>query len=390
MIGRREFIGCTVGAMALPVFDAFALETLASGSGRLVVLFLRGGLDGLFAIAPVSDPRLPECRPTLSEAMRATGIRLETTGFSAYPSCKALADLFAARELAFAPCAGTTDRSRSHFQAQDVFELGSGSTHGSSGFMARAAQLLGGGRGAISFTRDVPLAFQGGDRVPEVAPLSGSGLRLPDGRMLQAIRRAHHHTRTGEALEQAISTEAQIEAALGMEPQAARGAPGAGDLEKVAANLGQILRGSPRLTLSFLDLGGMDTHANEEAVLTRTASAIGDGLQALKRALGEAEWRRTRVAVMSEFGRTARENGTRGTDHGNGGLFLLAGGAINGGRMIGDFKGLSEPGLNENRDLPVLADWRALLGACMRDTFGLSDAGLDIVFPGRPRQKFLI
>lgn len=390
-LSRRRFIQACAAGLTLRALGAYAVESASRPPGRLIVLFLRGGMDGLFALSPVADPRLPEVRPSLARTVLARGTALGATGFAAHPSAQLFADLFIAREVSFAPCAGTIDTSRSHFQAQDIFELGSGSAHGNSGFMARAAQALQTNLGAISFTREVPLCFSGGEIPPEVAPLSGSGLKLPEGRLLQAIRTAHRGHRTGDALEQAIATEAEIETAMGgMEPQAARGAPGANGLGKIAATMGRILRGNPRLGLAFLDLGGLDTHANEEAVLTHTLQSIGEGIAVLKEALGEAEWRRTRVAVMSEFGRTVHENGTQGTDHGHGGLFLVAGGAIAGGRMIADFKGLADPALNEHRDLPVLADWRDLLAACLRDTCGFGDSALSTIFPGRPGQRFAL
>jgi len=390
MLNRRRFIQRSAACLALPVFSAFGLESQAPAPGRLIVLFLRGGMDGLFALSPVSDPRLPEVRPTLAQTVLSKGLPLGSTGFAAHPSAQVFADLFAARELSFAPCAGTVDTSRSHFQAQDVFELGNGSTQGRSGFMARAGLALGNGSGAISFTREIPLCFQGGEFTPEIAPLTGSGLKIPEGRTLQAIRQAHKGYRTGEALEQAILTEAEIQTAIGMDPQAARGAPGVNGLSKMATSMGRILRGNPRLSLAFIDLGGLDTHANEEDSLSRTLTALGEGTATLKETLGPTEWRRTRVAIMSEFGRTVRENGTRGTDHGHGGLFMLAGGSIAGGRMIGDFKGLAEPMLNEKRDLPVLADWRALLAACLAETCGINDAALNSVFPGRPRMVLMV
>lgn len=391
MLGRRRFLQWGASGLTLQALDGWGIETSAQPPGRLIVLFLRGGMDGLFALSPVADPRLSELRPALSRTVLSQGLALGGSGFAAHPSAKVFADLFAARELSFAPCAGTVDTSRSHFQAQDLFELGSGATHGESGFMARAATVLGTRASAISFTREVPLCFQGAENPPEVAPLAGSGLKLPEGRLLQAIRNAHRGQRTGDALEQAIATEAGLETAMGgMEPQAARGAPAANGLGRMAGVMGRILRGNPRLALAFLDLSGVDTHANEEATLSRVLQALGEGVLALKAALGDAEWRRTRLVIMSEFGRTVRENGTGGTDHGHGGLFLLAGGAIAGGRVIGDFGGLSDQALNENRDLRVLADWRPLLAACMGDACGIPDAALNGVFPGRPRQRLVV
>jgi uncharacterized protein (DUF1501 family) len=390
MLNRRRFLQRSAACLALPVVSAFGLESQTPVPGRLIVLFLRGGMDGLFAFSPVSDPRLPELRPTLSQTVLAKGLPLGATGFAAHPSAQVFADLFATKEIAFAPCAGTVDTSRSHFQAQDIFELGNGSAQGRSGFMARAGTALKNGSGAISFTREIPLCFQGGEFTPEIAPLTGSGLKIPEGRALQAIRQAHKGYRTGDALEQAILTEAEIQTAIGMDPTAARGAPGASGLSKTAANMGRILLGNPRLSLAFMDLGGLDTHANEEDSLSRTLTSLGEGIATLKETLGSTEWRRTRIAIMSEFGRTARENGTRGTDHGHGGLFMLAGGSIAGGRMIGEFRGLADPVLNEKRDLPVTADWRALLAACLAETCGIGDAALNIVFPGRPRMPITI
>lgn len=385
---RRLWLQAGCAALALPC-TAWAAESRSAAPGRFVLVFLRGGFDGLFAVAP-SEPRLGELRPTLARTLLAEGLPLGKTGFVAHPAAKELAGLFAAGELSFAPCAGTVDTSRSHFQAQDLFELGSGATSGGSGFMARAASRLGMGDGAISFTREIPLALRGGEVPPAVAPLSGSGLNLPQGRLLDAIRMAHRGQASGEALEQALATQAEIEMATGMEPRAARGAPGSNGLVPMMKSMGQILRGNRRMALAFLDIGGVDTHANEEAVLTRLLPALGDGLLALKTTLGETEWQRTRVAVISEFGRTVRENGTRGTDHGHGGLCLLAGGGLAGGQLLGGFEGLSERALSDNRDLPVRADWRDLLASAMREPCGLNEAAFDVIFPGRPRQSYRV
>jgi len=389
-------LGGTTAAALLPVSvrSAWAAASGAAGNdARMVVVFLRGALDGLFAFAPVDDPGLRSLRPGLSRANLEQGVRLAGTGFAAHPSMKPAAELFAAGELAFCPTAGTSDASRSHFQAQDLFELGSGAIRGDSGFMARLADALNAraDQGAITFTREMPLAFQGAQALPEVAPLSGSGLKLPEGRVLDAIRRAHAGQKSGEALDQAIATQSEIDAAMDMEG-AARGATPAAGFVRVAGHMGRMLKGNRRLALGFIDLGGFDTHANQEGILTRMLDSVSGGLVALRDALGGEEWARTRVVFMTEFGRTVRENGTQGTDHGHGSLFLLAGGNLGqvGGKMIGSFGGLSASALNENRDLPVLADWRDLLAGVAASTYGLSDQALKTVFPGRPGKKFAV
>ncbi|MOA17051.1 hypothetical protein D3C78_1372930 [compost metagenome] len=150
--------------------------------------------------------------------------------------------------------------------------------------------------------------------------------------------------------------------------------------------MGRVLRRNPRYSLAFVDVGGFDTHANQEPVLTRALTTLSEGILALRGELGDAEWRRTRILVSSEFGRTVRENGSRGTDHGHGGLLLLAGGAVRGGRLLGGFAGLDDAVLNQGRDLPVNLDWRDVLASAMKDSFGFSEEALDRVLPGRPRQ----
>ena len=163
---RRQLIkalglaGLSLLAPRVTVNAAHAISAPAAGKeGRFIFVFLRGGLDALHAIAPVSDPELAALRPNIANTLLAEGIALPGTGLSAHPSCGALAELFATKELLFCLTAGTTDTSRSHFQAQDLFEIGSGAIRGQSGFMARLAIAVGVDHpesGAISFTREIP------------------------------------------------------------------------------------------------------------------------------------------------------------------------------------------------------------------------------------------
>lgn len=361
---------------------AFAVDSGTPRAGRLLIVFLRGALDGLFVFSPVADPRLAALRPGLSRETLANGIALGQSGFAAHPACRPLAELYASKELAFAPCFGTTDRSRSHFQAQDLFELGNGRTQGRQGFLARAGEAAGGRVRSIGFSAGQPLALQGGDA--ELMPLSGSGLQVRHDRSLDAIRAMHGRQASGKAIDQALASQAELDRVSGMDPKAARGAAGVNGFPKAAATMARILKEQPRLGLAFIDLGGFDTHAEEEAVLSRSLPLLAEGLLALRDGLGPAEWRRTQVLVCSEFGRTVRENGTRGTDHGHGGLALLLGGAIAGGGQIGDFPGLTDARLNEGRDLPVTVDWRSLLGRVLKETQGFDTATLQKVLPGIP------
>lgn len=394
---RRDFLktlAISAGSLSLMwpgsgIQQAWALTTPKSHE-RLVMIFMRGGFDGLFAIAPIDDALLATHRPTLAAQVLDKGTRLAGSGFALHPACARLAELYDAHELAFAPCSGTIDTSRSHFQAQDLFELGNGRTQGHTGFMARTAQQLSDPATTISFTQQVPLIFQGLPHPPEIAPLTGSGLKLPQNKLMEAIRKAHAGQKTGDALEQAMVTETRIESTMGMDVSAARGAAGINGFPVLAAHMGRMLTSNPQWGLAFLDLGGFDTHIGEEAILNNAIGALAEGLIALKDALGTDEWRRTRVVMMTEFGRTVRENGTKGTDHGHGGLALVAGGNIRGGRMLGNFDGLSEQALNQNRDLPVYIDWRDLLGELMQASYDFNPSQLNQIFPGRPGHKITL
>ncbi len=374
------------GALGASLFlpGVQAIENTRQPDGRFILVFLRGGLDGLFAFAPTADPLLTSLRPTLAKETLSHGIALGKTGFAAHPACQTLADLFASKELSFAPCAGTTDRSRSHFQAQDLFELGNGNSHGSNGLLARAADVRRNESRVISFTNNLPLILQGASQTPEVAPLSGSGLKMRQDRALDAIRAMHDKQSSGAAIEQAISTQSDIESAMGMDAKAGRGAAQINGFPKAAETMARMLRNNPKLSMAFIDMGNFDTHAGQEGSLSRSLPFLGQGLLALREGLGEAEWKRTQVLVCTEFGRTVRENGTQGTDHGHGSLALLVGGAINGGRQIGGFGGLGNSALNEGRDLPVSVDWRSLIGRSLRDTQGFDLATLQKIMPGLP------
>lgn len=387
-MNRRHLLQASAAASAWP-WLSWAAPSESAVQGRFVFLMLRGGFDGLHAFAP-RESRLAELRPTLAQPLLTQGLPLGKTGFVAHPAAQTLADFFARGELTFAPCAGTVDSSRSHFQAQDLLELGTGAIRGPSGFLARAANLLSGSSTAVGFTQEMPLVLRGAEVQAEIIPLSGNGLKMPQGPLLDALRAAHAGQSTGVALDQALATQAELEMSQGMDPKAARGAAGVNGLPLTLTRMGQVLRRNRRLSISFLDIGGVDTHANEDNTLTRFLATLGEGLNAFKESLGPEEWARTKVVVLSEFGRTVKENGTRGTDHGHGGLCCIVGGALDSNTLLGGFDGLGTSNLNEGRDLPVRVDWRDLLAATMRTTIGYTERELDVIFPGRPRQSYKV
>jgi uncharacterized protein (DUF1501 family) len=201
-------------------------------------------------------------------------------------------------------------------------------------------------------------------------------------RLLKSMFEGHH-------LEPAVADGLELRATVAREMDAEmqdanRGAVTTKGFELEAERVGRLMRDQYRL--GFLDVGGWDTHVNEggaQGALATNAGSLGRGLQVFSQTLG-AEWRNTVVVVLSEFGRTFRENGNRGTDHGHGSVHWVLGGSITGGRMAGEQVRVVRSTLLQDRDYPVLNDYRAVLGGLFRRLWGLSPAQLEQVFPGAP------
>jgi uncharacterized protein (DUF1501 family) len=339
-------------------------------------------------LIPYSSSYYYEARPHIAIARPDAGapsgaLALDADWALAPAVREALGPLYQARQLAFVPFAGTEDLSRSHFETQDSIELGEPvrSRHDfSSGFMGRLVQLLG-SSGPIAFTDALPLTFKGGADIPNVS-LKGIGKPAFDARQAALLTGmyAEHH------LESAIADglELRQEVALAMADEmlaANRGAVNTKGFALEAERMGRLMREQYRL--GFVDVGGWDTHVNEggaRGVLANNLDNLSRGLVSFSQALGE-HWKSTVVVVVSEFGRTFRENGNTGTDHGHGSVYWVLGGAINGGRIAGEQLAVERATLFQDRDYPVLNDYRAVLGGLFRAIWGLPPAKLERVFP---------
>ncbi len=188
---------------------------------------------------------------------------------------------------------------------------------------------------------------------------------------------ANHALKT--QVREGLDLRQQVSQAMADEMQQAnRDAISAKGFELEAQRIGRLLRTD--YSVGFVDIGGWDTHVNENQVLAANLDSVGRGLQSLARELGP-EWANTVVVVLSEFGRTFKENGSKGTDHGHGTVYWVAGGSITGGKLTGRQQGVTRAGLFQNRDLPVLNDYRAVLGGIMQRMWSLSAAQLELVFP---------
>ena len=380
------------------------LQAASTGTPRLLVVFLRGAYDATSLLVPIASPFYYEQRPNIALARPGSAPDAAlalTSDWGLHPAVGAtLAPLYQRGELAFVPFAGTDDASRSHFETQDSIEMGQplvGARDFQSGFLNRLAQVLG-TRDAIAFTDQLPLCLRGAQQLPNLV-LSRLGRGTSDARQAGLINSMYAGTPLAGAVRDsfAVRDEALREingagagaakpvagGALAAEMLAAsRQAITARGFEGEARRMARLMR--DRYRLGFVDVGGWDTHVSQGAasgVLAKRLEELGQGLAAYADELGPA-WADSVVVVLSEFGRTLRENGNRGTDHGHGSVYWVLGGAVRGGRIAGEQVALTPTSLFQQRDLPVLNEYRALLGGLFRRLYGLSPAQLDTVFVG--------
>jgi len=378
---RRQFI---TAALTVPFLGTagrlYALPV--SNAPRLLVVFMRGAYDAANIVVPVSSDFYYTARPTL--AIQKTQTLPLTNDWGLHPALKdSLYPLWAKGQVAFVPFAGTDDLTRSHFETQDTIELGQpvgGSRDYRSGFMSRIATALA-GSDPIAFTNNLPLSFRGATAIPNIA-LNFTGKPAVAGKNVELIQAMYQGSELAPAVAQGFTVQDEVYQAISAEMQAAnRNAVSPKGFELSAQRIGILMR--DKFNLGFVDVGGWDTHVNEgnaDGYLANRIGELGRGLALLADTLGD-KWDNTVVIVVSEFGRTFRENGDRGTDHGHGSVYWVLGGKIQGGRIAGRQVGVTEATLFQNRDWPVLNDYRGLIGGVVQKAYGLSSNQLGTIFP---------
>lgn len=363
---------------------------------RFLLVFLRGGYDATNVLIPYSSSFYYEARPTLAIARpdpTASGgaLALDSNWALAPALRDSIGVLYQQRQVAFLPFAGTPDLSRSHFETQDSIELGqplAGAHDYRSGFLGRLHAVLSGTSAgevaAIAFTDALPLSFRGPDSISNIS-LKSVGKPPFDDRQVRILSGMY----TGHPLEPAVTGGLELRRQVAQAMQqlsdemraSSRDALSIKGFELEAERMARLMRDSYRI--AFVDIGGWDTHVNEGAAqgaLASNLTGLGRGLSIFAQSLG-AEWKNTVVVVLSEFGRTFRENGNRGTDHGHGSVYWVLGGAISGGRIAGEQQSLERADLFQDRDYPVLNDYRAVLGDLFRSMWGLTSGQCAQIFP---------
>ncbi len=358
---------------------------------RLVVVILRGALDGLATVAPIGDPDYAGLHGSI--ALTTGGPHPATmldSFFALHPAMPVFARMYKEKHAAVVHAVATSYRDRSHFDGQDVLESGfPGPGRVQSGWLNRALEVLPRGQrvtNGLAVGPTAPLVLRGAAPTVGWAPIA-----LPQAGDDTAMRVLSLYNHRDPKLASALSQGLELDKAArieDMKPQPRANGPSA--MRLVARGAAKLMAADNGPRIASLAFDGWDTHANEGGPIGRLAQL----LSGLDSALAEFEsgladrWRDTVILVATEFGRTARINGTDGTDHGTGTVALLAGGAVNGGRIISDWPGLKFADLYEGRDLAPTTDLRAIIKGALRDHLGISERVLaQTVFPESARVK---
>jgi uncharacterized protein (DUF1501 family) len=401
MFDRRVFLksgglALLAGGWVPTAFARMAEAGQTRGRRVLVAVFQRGAVDGLNVVVPWGESLYYAARPTIAVPRpgSADGAALDLDGFfGIHPSLAPILPYFRDGSAAFVHAVGSPDPSRSHFDAQDFMESGTpGVKSTPDGFLSRAIDDLRATSSsplrAVALSPALPRILSGGAAAVAMTSISRFGIRegsetTPDENVFEAM----YSKQAAGALESAARESFEAVRILrAADPE--RIAPGngarypAGPFGNALKQIAQLIKADVGLEVAFTDLGGWDTHAAEGGARGQLASRLSEfaaAIAAFARDLG-SRMADVTLVTMSEFGRTVRENGDRGTDHGHANVMLALGGGIRGGRVYGKWPGLDGAHLHENRDLAVTTDFRDVFGELLSKRLAVAE--LDAVFPG--------
>jgi uncharacterized protein (DUF1501 family) len=365
-LDRRSFLGATALLAAPRVLFA-----QAATERRFIFIIQRGAADGLNTVIPYAEPAYASARGALAIAP-ADALKLDGN-FALHPSLAHLRDLYAAGQASFFHAVASPYRDRSHFDGQNVLETGGNAPYQvKDGWMNRLVGLLPrASKEAIAFSPAIPLALRGAVEVTSYAP---SALPQANDELLMRV-------------EQLYAGDPQLHAlwSSALEARGMAGATGAGAGRQDPAALGRMAAGflarpdGPRIAM--IETSGWDTHSGQAARLGNQLKGLDGMIAGLHEALGPV-WAQTVIVVATEFGRTVAANGTGGTDHGTGAVAMLAGGAVQGGRVVADWPGLAPANLVDGRDLKPTLALDSLIAAVCAESFGIEPRRLArVLFP---------
>ena len=371
---RRAFVrGMCYGGLAT-FASPMARFAQVPGRGKLVFLLLRGGFDGLAAVVPVGDPDYASTRGRM--AFEPAELTPLAEGFALAPGLSAWRGLWEEGQLAALHAMAIPYRTRSHFDGQAILETGLAEPSGSAdGWLNRLLQVMGGERSGIAVAAGMPRSFSG---AYPVATWSPARLGVADDAYIERVGVLY---RADERLHDPFEAALQMRVVA---PEMGGGRRDGGQVDGIMRATARFLSEPGGPNVAALELSGWDTHANQGmggGALDRLLSRLAAGVLALREGLGDS-WRDTTVVVMTEFGRTARPNGTQGTDHGTAGAGFVIGPTVSRSAVVSDWPGLAERSLYQSRDLRPTLDTRSVLKGVVSGVFDLTASQADRVFPG--------
>ena len=392
---RRKFLtraGFLGAGMLIPVgLNSCVAQTEAQTDRpqRLIVIFLRGGIDGLNVVVPHQEADYYEARPTVAipYPQEKNGV-IDLDGFfGLHPSLEDLIPLWEKKNLAFIHASGLPLTERSHFQAQDYMENGTpGVKSTTDGWMNRLLAEIHQTNPvqALNVGGTTPYILKGKMEIATLKPGKDSikPIITDRGDVSQAFGSLYSgKDDLSQAYQNGTKSRKAVLDELKQEMMSSsRGASSVNAFVDDAAEVARLMVGNTKTQLAFMDVGSWDTHINQNSIHNNLLPNLGEGLATLVKGL-EPIYADTTIVVMSEFGRTVKENGNKGTDHGHGGIMLLLGGNIRGGKVYGEWRGLQESVLDEKRDLPVTTDFRMPITSILQNRLGLGSDSLNRIFP---------
>ncbi|TYK65537.1 DUF1501 domain-containing protein [Colwellia echini] len=398
-LSRRKFIKAAGASLALLTFPGLATSLSVKNSAvnspkspKIVWVLLRGALDSLHTVVPTFDTQYQVLRPHLSTSFNKPLLPLDN-GFALHPSLVNLHQWYQQKQLTPVVAVSSGYSRRSHFDGQDYLESGAGSIDYNTGWLARAIDVK--NKRALAVSRSIPISLRSSEHVFTWYPTK---LKSADDDIYQSLINLYQDD---ESLKTNLISGLEVMGVIGKEAVMQKDKMKQGKFVELSQSCAKLMIKEEGVDCAMLELGGWDTHNNQAKRLEKNLTELDDGLAALKTGLG-GEWQNTIVIVGTEFGRTAKENGTGGTDHGTASALFLAGGALSpeketskgnvantssskevliGGKIAGKWPGLTDTELFEQRDLMPTTNSFSWIAKVLTQHWGFTDAELLQVFP---------
>lgn len=373
MMKRRQFVKMLGASASLVMMQSPVLAEINKShkkSAKVVWLVLRGGMDSLHTVVPYNDPDYASLRPKLAKTFKDDLLPLNSD-FALHPSLKHMHGLYKNKQMMPIVAVGSGYPKRSHFDGQDYLESGLTTMDHDTGWLGRAINLLQvqPNSKALAVANSVPISLRDTEKVSTWYP---SNLKDADENIYESLMDLYQDD---ELLSSRLNEGLNTQDMAGNSKTKKKG-----KFVDLARACGKLLASNNDTDCAMLEVGGWDTHNNQSFRLTRQLTDLDNGIAALQEELAD-DWQNTVVMVATEFGRTAKENGTGGTDHGTGGAMFILGGAVNGGKVLGQWPGLKEEQLFDGRDLMPTTSTFSWIATVLQQHWQLSNDDISKVFP---------